>query len=133
LKQSLKALAVFSFINHSSAENAIQDTSQWDRPRALENLASFFKHFSSDFRTSRELPKGSPRTLIVTASGLRATDISRYDSPICGLVETAFNEYFFRALKNGLAKKEEGRLSIAKLFAKHIKFPEAVKMCNTMK
>ena len=59
MKQSLKALVVFSFINHSFAENAIQDTSQWDRPRTLENFASFFKHFSSDFRTSRELPKGT--------------------------------------------------------------------------
>ena len=77
---------MFSFINYSSAENAIQDTSQWDRPRTLENFASFFKHFSSDFRTSPELPKGNPRTLIVTASGLRAADISRYDPPICVLV-----------------------------------------------
>lgn len=108
-----RELSAVELADRHFPENAIQDTSQWDRPRALENLASFFKHFSSDFRTSRELPKGSPRTLIVTASGLRAADISR-------------------ALKNGLAKKEEGRLSIAKLFAKHIKFPEAVKMCNTM-
>lgn len=108
-----RELSAVELADRHFPENAIQDTSQWDRPRTLENFASFFKHFSSDFRTIPELPKGNPRTLIVAASGLRAADISR-------------------ALKNGLAK-EEGRLSIAKLFAKHIKFPEAVKMCNTMK
>ncbi|OCL02759.1 hypothetical protein AOQ84DRAFT_443158 [Glonium stellatum] len=109
-----RELSTVELADRHFPENAIQDTSQWDKPRTLENFASFFKHFSNDSQNDPELPKGSPRALVITASGLRAADISR-------------------ALKNGLAKKGEERLSIAKLFAKHIKFPEAVKMCNTMK
>jgi protein CMS1 len=60
--------------------NEIQDTTSWDKPRALENLPSFLEKFSGNSTKlwSASKKNGAPHTIIVTAAGLRAADIARY-------------------------------------------------------
>ena len=63
--------------------HAITETASWQRPRILDNLPEFIKEFSSCIGESTKLPlslkdTGSPHTVVVTAAGLRAADITRY-------------------------------------------------------
>ena len=73
-----------------SLVNVICDTSKWQRPRTLENLPEFIQEFSStisEFKTLAISPNknGSPHTIVVTAAGLRAADITRYCYPFPAL------------------------------------------------
>ncbi|KAI5300084.1 ribosomal protein S15 [Ascosphaera pollenicola] len=86
-------------------EGAFKDTSSWQETRNLENLPSFLKsQWPNGGKNLSIAPeqKGSPHTLVITAAGLRAADLTRS----------------LRAFQN----KE---CAVAKLFAKHIKFEEA--------
>ncbi|QDS68069.1 hypothetical protein FKW77_009884 [Venturia effusa] len=89
--------------------NAVLDTSSWEEPRTLENLPKFLQTFSEAKEKLNAPPtdKGSPHTIVVAASGLRAADVTR-------------------ALKSFSSK--EG--AVTKLFAKHIKIAEAVETCK---
>ncbi|MCJ1296368.1 hypothetical protein MMC34_007934 [Xylographa carneopallida] len=63
-------------------EKRVPETASWQRPRILDNLPEFIKEFSSCIGESTKLPlslkdTGSPHTVVVTAAGLRAADITR--------------------------------------------------------
>ncbi|RFU28134.1 hypothetical protein B7463_g8191, partial [Scytalidium lignicola] len=89
---------------------SIQDTTQFKRPRGLDNLSSFLEHFSSNTTKlwSASKKNGSPHTIVVTAAGLRAADVAR-------------------ALRKFQAKD----VKIAKLFAKHIKMQDSIKFLKS--
>ncbi|KAF2184833.1 hypothetical protein K469DRAFT_578409 [Zopfia rhizophila CBS 207.26] len=92
----------------------IQDTSSWDKPRNLENLAGFLKSQCAKIEPTPNKPTGAPHTLVITASGIRAADT-------------------FRALKSGLPKEGIKKQNVSKLFAKHIKLAEQVSLCKKYK
>ncbi|MCJ1383255.1 hypothetical protein MMC17_006368 [Xylographa soralifera] len=86
---------------------AIRETGNWQRLRILNNLPEFIEEFSSKLGESKDLAssheeKGSPHTIVVTAAGLRAADITR-----------------------SLRKFETKDAIVAKLFAKHKKLMDA--------
>ncbi|KAI4155476.1 MAG: hypothetical protein LQ340_000992 [Diploschistes diacapsis] len=86
---------------------AFADTTGWDSPRSLDNFPDFLEHFSKeggphDLRTAPK-QNGTPHTIVVTAAGLRAADITR-----------------------SLRTFQSKDCIIAKLFAKHIKLKESI-------
>ncbi|KAF2103958.1 hypothetical protein NA57DRAFT_70170 [Rhizodiscina lignyota] len=91
-------------------EKAIQDTSNWEQPRRLEQLPSFLKKYASGKLSTASKAKGSPHTLVVAGAGLRAADLTR-------------------ALRTFQTKEA----TVAKLFAKHIKLKEAVETCKKLR
>ena len=94
----------------------VTDTSTWTKPRTMDNLASFVRHIASkgekleDAATSEN---GSPHTIVIAASGIRAADLTR-------------------SLREFQSKEKNGG-KVAKLFAKHIKLREAVEECRKIK
>lgn len=89
-------------------EQAFRDTSGFVKPRILGNLPAYLTDSVSEVKKQDKLisaPKttGSPHTIIITAAGLRAADISR-------------------ALRTFQSKDA----IVGKLFAKHIKLKEAI-------
>ncbi|MCJ1403899.1 hypothetical protein MMC11_007122 [Xylographa trunciseda] len=87
--------------------HAVRDTSNWQQPRTLENLPEFIRECSSNVGELKSLAtspkmKGSPHTIVVTAAGLRAADITR-----------------------SLRVFETKDAIVAKLFAKHKKLTDA--------
>ncbi|KAB8207403.1 U3-containing 90S pre-ribosomal complex subunit [Aspergillus parasiticus SU-1] len=103
-KRHNKELTAVELSDLSVPESSFLDTSSFDLPRQLEKLPAFLKAFSpkgSDLSKSSE-EKGTPHTLVVCASGLRAADA-------------------VRALRTFQTKESP----IGKLFAKHIKLEEA--------
>ncbi|KAB5562898.1 U3-containing 90S pre-ribosomal complex subunit-domain containing protein [Coniochaeta sp. 2T2.1] len=90
--------------------NAIKDTTSWQKPRNLENLAEFLEEFSGDAKALGEAPKanGSPHTIVVAGAGLRAAELVR-----------------------SLRKFQKKGNSVSKLFAKHIKMEEAVQFLTS--
>jgi protein CMS1 len=59
-------------------QKIFRDTSEFKMPRSLENLPTFLERFGdSETGLSSDLNAGSPRTLIVAASGIRAADLTR--------------------------------------------------------
>ncbi|KNG85867.1 hypothetical protein ANOM_003666 [Aspergillus nomiae NRRL 13137] len=105
-KRHNKELTAVELSDLSVPESSFLDTSSFDSARQLEKLPAFLKAFSpkgSDLsRPSEE--KGTPHTLVVSPSGLRAADA-------------------VRALRTFQTKESP----IGKLFAKHIKLEEAKK------
>ena len=83
---------------------SIADSTNWDRPRNLENYPGFLEKFAENTTKlwSASKKQGAPHTIIIANSGLRAADI-------------------VRCLKRFPIKEAK----IAKLFAKHIKIQEA--------
>ena len=66
-----------------NAVRAFIDTTDWEQPRVLEKLPLFIEKFSLNADEPKELyeapqGKGMPHTIVVTAAGLRAADITRY-------------------------------------------------------
>ncbi|KAE8342899.1 hypothetical protein BDV24DRAFT_162074 [Aspergillus arachidicola] len=103
-KRHNKELTAVELSDLSVPESSFLDTSSFDLPRQLEKLPAFLKAFSpkgSDLSKPSE-EKGTPHTLVVCASGLRAADA-------------------VRALRTFQTKESP----IGKLFAKHIKLEEA--------
>ncbi|OCK81819.1 hypothetical protein K432DRAFT_325441 [Lepidopterella palustris CBS 459.81] len=90
---------------------AIQDSSSFDKPRTTDHLATFLRQCCGKLRPVPQGINGSPHTLVITAAGLRAADITR-------------------ALKTGLPKEGISKPQVAKLFAKHIKLKEAIDSCT---
>lgn len=58
------------------------DTTDFELPRKLDNLPSFLERFSgsADTLSSSSGSPGSPHTLVISASGLRASDVTRSES-----------------------------------------------------
>ncbi|KAH0563417.1 hypothetical protein GP486_002022 [Trichoglossum hirsutum] len=89
-------------------KKAFKDTSNWDKSRCLSNLPDFLEYFSmmknnpADLSSAPDI-NGSPHTIVITISGIRAADITR-------------------ALRNFQTKQA----TVAKLFAKHIKLKDAI-------
>ncbi|KAB8236814.1 hypothetical protein ETB97_011323 [Aspergillus alliaceus] len=103
-KRHNKELTAVELSDLSVPESSFLDTSSFDSPRQLENLPAFLKAFSpkgSDL-SKPSVEKGTPHTLVVSPSGLRAADA-------------------VRALRTFQTKESP----IGKLFAKHIKLEEA--------
>ncbi|KAE8350278.1 U3-containing 90S pre-ribosomal complex subunit-domain containing protein [Aspergillus coremiiformis] len=103
-KRHNKEFTAVELSDLSVPESSFLDTSSFDSPRQLDNLPAFIKAFSpkgSVLSNSSE-EKGTPHTLVVSPSGLRAADV-------------------VRALRTFQTKESP----IGKLFAKHIKLEEA--------
>ena len=65
------------------SEHAFRDTSQWTGSRVAENLPAFLEINCSVAHDHRDLKEaseasGAPHTLIVTSSGMRAADLTRF-------------------------------------------------------
>lgn len=95
--------------------NAIVDTTHFTKPRDLPSLPTYLELFSGPRRGKGKTKKkltdaveenGTPHTLVVAGSGLRAAELTR-----------------------ALRKYQTKDAFVAKLFAKHIKMKEAVAMC----
>ncbi|KAI9860009.1 MAG: hypothetical protein M1813_006356 [Trichoglossum hirsutum] len=89
-------------------KKAFKDTSSWDKSRCLSNLPDFLEYFSTTKNNLANLSSapdmnGSPHTIVITGSGIRAADITR-----------------------ALRKFQTEQATVAKLFAKHIKLKEAI-------
>ena len=103
-------------------QKIFSDTSGFEASRTLGDLPSFLEHFSDkteDLSTSSERP-GSPHTLVIAASGMRAADVTRSKivTSRCGSI--------LKVSIRSLRKFQSQDSAVAKLFAKHIKLPEAV-------
>ncbi|KAF2856533.1 hypothetical protein T440DRAFT_484684 [Plenodomus tracheiphilus IPT5] len=85
----------------------VQDSTRWTKPRTLESLPEFLISLSSNLSPTPPKPHGSPHTIVVTASGIRAADVCR-------------------SIKAGLPKHGVKDPHVAKLFAKHLKLPDQV-------
>ncbi|KAE8379219.1 U3-containing 90S pre-ribosomal complex subunit-domain containing protein [Aspergillus bertholletiae] len=102
-KRHNKELTAVELSDLSVPESSFLDTSSFKSPRQLEKLPAFLKAFSpkgSNLSKPSE-EKGTPHTLVVSPSGLRAADA-------------------VRALRTFQTKESP----IGKLFAKHIKLEE---------
>ena len=96
----------------NNEERAIVDTTSWIKSRNVDQLPGFLEQFSRSRGKKRgqklsDAPqeKGHPHTVVVAGSALRAADLNR-----------------------GLRKFQTKEGLVAKLFAKHIKLKEAVKL-----
>ncbi|KAI0390674.1 U3-containing 90S pre-ribosomal complex subunit-domain containing protein [Xylariaceae sp. FL0594] len=90
--------------------NAIKDSSSFSEPRTLENLPSFLEAHAPNPKDLADAPKenGSPHTIIVAGAGLRAADIVR-----------------------AVRKYQSKKITVGKLFAKHIKLEDSKKFLET--
>lgn len=89
-------------------QEAVLDTSSWDRSRATGSLPEFLKEFASDNLAYASKETGRPHTLVVAGAALRAADLTRT-----------------------LRQFQAAGAKVGKLFAKHIKMEEAKKFCKT--
>ncbi|KAI5249501.1 hypothetical protein E4T43_00920 [Aureobasidium subglaciale] len=111
-------LSVMELEDMHIPSHAIVDTTSWDKPRNLENLADFIEKFKDERRTDKPgktladavKQKSTPHTIVIAASGIRAADLTR-----------------------SLRRFQTKESLIAKLFAKHIKLQEAIKMVKESK
>ena len=62
------------------SQQIFYDTSNFDLLRNLDNLPTFLEHFSNSNESFSNTSEntGSPHTLVVAASGLRAADVTRF-------------------------------------------------------
>lgn len=89
---------------------SVADTSLWEKPRTVDNLADFVRHYAEKDEKLDDAAKenGCPHTIVIAAAGIRAADLTR-------------------ALRC-FQSKTGGK--VAKLFAKHIKLKEAIEECK---
>ena len=93
--------------------SAIQDTTDYQEARTLENLPAFLEQYAAKSKATghgkkNELhaapkAKGTPHTLVIAGAGIRAADLTR-------------------ALRTFQTKEAK----VEKLFAKHIKLKDAI-------
>ena len=80
IKRAFRDLSNVELEGKYLSRQIFYDTSNFDRPRNLDNLPSFLERYS-DIKESlagaSEQP-GSPHTLVIAASGLRAADLTRF-------------------------------------------------------
>ncbi|TGJ79157.1 hypothetical protein E0Z10_g9614 [Xylaria hypoxylon] len=90
--------------------SAIKDSSSFSEPRNLENLPAFLEAHAKNPKTLEDAPKenGSPHTIIVTGAGLRAAELVR-----------------------AVRKYQSKKITVGKLFAKHIKIEDSKKFLES--
>ncbi|KAI1825002.1 U3-containing 90S pre-ribosomal complex subunit-domain containing protein [Xylaria intraflava] len=90
--------------------NAIKDSSSFTEPRNLENLPAFLEAHAKNPKALGDAPKenGSPHTIIVAGAGLRAADLVR-----------------------AVRKFQSKKVTVGKLFAKHIKIEDTKKFLES--
>ncbi|RWA14172.1 hypothetical protein EKO27_g907 [Xylaria grammica] len=90
--------------------NAIKDSSSFSEPRSLENLPAFLEAHAKNPKALGDAPKenGSPHTIIVTGAGLRAAELAR-----------------------SVRQYQSKKVTVGKLFAKHIKIEDAKKFLES--
>ena len=73
------SLWLFDSLMRSSTVHALVDTTEWTEARTLDRLPSFLEKFSEGSDNLHRAPEenGSPHTIVVTATGLRAADLTR--------------------------------------------------------
>lgn len=79
IKRSFRDLSAVELGDKYLSQRIFSDTTNFDAPRSLQNLPLFLEHISDtkeDLSISGEEP-GSPHTIVVAASGLRAADVTR--------------------------------------------------------
>jgi len=80
IKRSFRDLNTVEIEDKYLSQNTFFDTSDFELPRELDNLPLFLERFSAsiqDLSTSIEDP-GSPHTLVIAVSGLRAANVTRF-------------------------------------------------------
>jgi protein CMS1 len=80
IKRSFRDLSTVEVEDKYLSQSIFFDTSDFELLRELDNLPSFMERYSAsvrDLSTSSEEP-GSPHTLVITASGLRAANVTRF-------------------------------------------------------
>ena len=105
VKRSFRNLSSIELEERYPSQAIFSDTTGANFSRGLNNLPSFLEHFAAkreDLYVADET-KGSPHTLVIAASGLRAADIWR-----------------------SLRMYQSKNAAVAKLFAKHIKLADAL-------
>lgn len=106
IKRTKGDLSTIELEDLSIPATAVQDTTEFEEPRLVKNLAAFLEKVTpggkEELCTSKK--KSSPHTLLLTSSAIRATDL-------------------IRAVR--VFGSEENK--IAKLFAKHMKLKEGIK------
>ncbi|TGZ80197.1 hypothetical protein EX30DRAFT_320519 [Ascodesmis nigricans] len=114
LKWFEKDLSSVELEDRRIPESALLDTTSFTEERYLKELPKFLETFHKStplsdipLNSSSETP-GSPHTLILTSSAIRATHV-------------------IRALRPLQTSKD---IIIGKLFAKHIKLSESIDLCN---
>jgi protein CMS1 len=82
VKRSFRDLSSIELEEKYLSHKIFYDTSDFDQPRNLGNLPAFLEAFfdvKTNISTSGE-DAGTPHTLVVAASGLRAADVTRLES-----------------------------------------------------
>ncbi|GAP93311.1 putative replication regulator protein [Rosellinia necatrix] len=90
--------------------NAIRDSSSFSAPRTLSNLPAFLEAHAAGPGALGSAPEenGAPHTIVVTGAGLRAAELVR-----------------------AVRKYQSNKITVGKLFAKHIKIEESKKFLET--
>jgi protein CMS1 len=84
IKRSFRDFSTVELEDKYLPQSIFFDTSDFELPRELDNLPSFLeRYFTSiqDLSSSSDDP-GSPHTLVIAASGLRAADVTRFAASI---------------------------------------------------
>ncbi|KAL8954006.1 MAG: hypothetical protein Q9222_000167 [Ikaeria aurantiellina] len=124
-KKFSEKLSIVELGDMQVPENAILDTSTWERERSIEGLPEFLEHFAQDGGKAMQLAvapqqPGAPHTLVLTAAALRAASLTRYDMFVLLMPRVASLQPA-RALRH--FQRQDA--AVAKLFAKHIKLKDA--------
>ncbi len=129
IKWSFRDLSTVELEDKYLSQQIFSDTTSFDVTRSLENLPAFLEHISDsteDLSISGDDP-GSPHTIIVAASGLRAADVTRSKASAFSL--SLYTKIVIRSLRI----YQTPNSAVAKLFAKHIKMPEAIEYVKRTK
>lgn len=110
-----------------SLATAIRDTTLWSKVRDLNGLPGFLEMVSGNSTKlwSASKKNGSPHTIVVAGSGLRAADIARYF--MRNLPILSFTDSDCRTVRKCQTKD----VKVAKLFAKHIKIQESINLLKS--
>lgn len=82
VKRSFRDLSAAELETRYVSPRIFHDTSDLEMPRHLDHLPSFLEHLchKGESLSTSSGTTGSPHTLVVAASGLRAADVVRFDT-----------------------------------------------------
>lgn len=89
IKRAFRDLSNVELEDKYLSQQIFYSTSNFDRPRNLDSLPSFLERYSDsneNLAKTSEIP-GSPHTLVIAASGLRAADVTRFQIWPCLLAQ----------------------------------------------
>lgn len=81
VKRSFRGFSTVELEDKYLPQKIFYNTSDFELPRKLDNLPVFLEQFSKgagSLSESSEIP-GSPHTLVIAASGLRAAEVTRFE------------------------------------------------------